>query len=47
MLIGRYVTMLILAAAILSLNACSFKLEFGYHGETGVDNRTATQQKKG
>ena len=25
--------------AVIYLSACSFKLEFGYHGETALDNK--------
>lgn len=32
---------------IFWLAACSFKVEFGYHGETGRDDRTQSQLKKG
>lgn len=28
---------------IVSLSACSFKIETGYHGLTGRDDRTQTQ----
>jgi hypothetical protein len=28
---------------ILGLSACSFKIETGYHGLTGRDDRTQTQ----
>lgn len=28
------------------LTGCSFKVEFGYHGETGRDDRTQTVAKK-
>lgn len=30
----------------LCMSACSFKVEFGYHGETGRDDRTQSQLVK-
>lgn len=32
--------------ACIFLSACSFKVEFGYHGETGRDDRTQSQLLK-
>ncbi len=38
----------IIGAAVLvwALVGCSFQVEFGYHGETGRDNRTYTGDVK-
>ncbi len=36
---------LILAIIVVITSGCSFKLEFGYHGETGRDDRVQTQLK--
>lgn len=33
----------LLLALILTLSACSFKVETGWHGRTGRDDRTQTE----
>jgi len=35
--------MLTVIITALCMSACSFKVEFGYHGETGRDDRTQSQ----
>lgn len=35
----------ILLALLIALSGCSVKLEFGYHGETGKNDRTFTVDK--
>lgn len=37
-----FVILLGLLAAVMS--GCSFKLEFGYHGQTGRDDTTVTRE---
>lgn len=41
----KLVTATILAIVVAIITGCSFKVEFGYHGETGRDDRVQTQLK--
>lgn len=43
---NAFVLYILLACLCYWLSACSFAVEFGYHGETGRDNRTQTQLTK-
>lgn len=37
---------LVAALFVILLTGCSIKAEFGWHGETGKDDRTASQLKQ-
>lgn len=43
--IEKLVVGTILAIIVVIVSGCSFKVEFGYHGETGRDDRVQTQLK--
>jgi hypothetical protein len=40
------ITVSALMAALVALSGCSFGIEWQYHGQTGIDNRTQTQLVK-
>jgi len=44
--IEKLVIVLLVAIAVAISTGCSFKLEFGYHGETGRDDRVQTALTK-
>lgn len=43
MKVGVIVSSIFWAVIAVYLSACSFKLEMGYHGQTGRDDRVQTQ----
>lgn len=47
MRMGIALSLLLGLGVLCCLSACSFKIEAGYHGQSGRDDRTQTQLVKG